>query len=126
MKGDAMATTTELCPSGTTHILLDDRGRGWIDDTRVRVDQIVADVIGPEKMSPERIIEEYPDAGLTLAQIHAAQAWYYDHKTEIDAHSARELARVEVERAKQQNSPLRQRARSLKAAREAANGQAPS
>jgi uncharacterized protein (DUF433 family) len=121
-----MPTTIELRPSGTAHILLDDRGRGWIENTHVRVDQVVADVIGPEQMTPERIVEEYPHAGLTLAKIHAAMSWYYDHKAEMDEQFARELAMVEEARAKQQNSPLRLRALAFKAARDAANGQAPS
>jgi uncharacterized protein (DUF433 family) len=121
-----MATTVDLKPSGTAHIYLDDRGRGWIDSTNVRVDQIVGDVIGPEKMTPERIIQEYPHAGLTLAQIHAALAWYYDHKAEMDEQSARELAMVEEGRARQRDTPLVQRALAMKAAREASNGQASS
>jgi len=121
-----MPKSAELKPSGTAHIYLDDRGRGWVDDTNVRVDQIVADVIGPEKMSPERIIEEYPHAGFTPAQIHAALAWYYDHQAEIDADFERVRRMVEEGRARQRNSPLVQRALALKAAREAANGQSSS
>jgi uncharacterized protein (DUF433 family) len=115
-----MPTTTELRPSGTAHIYLDDRGRGWIDDTRVRVDQIVADVIGPEKMTPERIIEEYPHAGLTLAQIHAALAWYYDHKAEIDAEFERVRQMVEAGREAQRKRPEFQKILALMAEREAA------
>jgi uncharacterized protein (DUF433 family) len=120
-----MATTTELKPSGTAHILLDDRGRGWIEGTRVRVDQVVADVIGPEKMTPERIIEEYPDSGLTLENIAAAMAWYRDHQAEVDAEFERVRRMVEAGRAQQLNSPLIQRARAMKAAREGLNGQGP-
>jgi hypothetical protein len=92
----------------------------------VRVDQIVADVIGPEKMTPERIIAEYPHAGFTLAQIHAALSWYYDHKAEIDAEFERVRQMVEEGRARQRNSPLVQRAQALKAAREATTDQTPS
>jgi uncharacterized protein (DUF433 family) len=115
-----MATTTELRPSGTAHIYLDDRGRGWIDDTRVRVDQIVADVIGVRGMTPQELVDAYPHARLTLAQVHAAMAWYYDHKAEIDAEFERVDQMVEEGRARQRNSPLTQRALAIKAAREAA------
>ena len=121
-----MPKSAELKPSGTAHIFLDDRGRGWVDDTNVRVDQIVADVIGPEKMTPERIIAAYPHAGFTLAQIHAALAWYYDHQAEIDAEFERVRQMVEEGRARQRNSPLIQRALALRAAREATNGPATS
>src|SRR5258708_19269254 len=110
-----MPTTIELKPSGTAHILLDEHGRGWIEGTRVRVDQVVADVIGPEKMTPERIIEEYPHSGLTLARIHAALAWYYDHKAEIDEQFALELEMVAAARERQRGSPLHQRLMSPKA-----------
>lgn len=116
-----MPKSNELKPSGTAHIYLDDRGRGWVDDTRVRVDQIVADVIGPEKMTPERIIEAYPHAGLTLAQIHAALSWYYDHKAEMDEQFARELAMVEAGREEQRKRLQYQKIVALKAAREASS-----
>lgn len=114
-----MPKSSELKPSGTAHIYLDERGRGWVADTNVRVDQIVADVIGPEKMTPERVIEAYPHAGLTLAQIHAALAWYYDHQAEMDAQFARELERVEASRLEQRKRPQYQKIVALKAARQA-------
>jgi uncharacterized protein (DUF433 family) len=34
-------------------------------------------------MSPEEILSEYP--GITLADVHAALAYYYDHREQIDA-----------------------------------------
>jgi uncharacterized protein (DUF433 family) len=34
-------------------------------------------------LSPDEIASKYP--GVTLADIHAALAYYYDHRTEIDA-----------------------------------------
>jgi uncharacterized protein (DUF433 family) len=36
----------------------------------------------PMGMTPERILAEYP--GLSLADIHAALAYYRDHRAEID------------------------------------------
>lgn len=115
-----MPKSAELRPSGTAHIYLDDRGRGWVDDTNVRVDQVVADVIGVRGMTPQQIIEAYPHANLTLAGIHAALSWYYDHQAEIDAEFERVRQMVEEGRARQRNSPLIQRALALKAAREGA------
>jgi Protein of unknown function (DUF433) len=34
-------------------------------------------------MSPDEIVNRHPT--ITLAQVHAALAYYYDHKQEIDA-----------------------------------------
>ena len=33
-------------------------------------------------MSPENLVREFPD--LTLAQVHAALSYYYDHRAEVD------------------------------------------
>lgn len=115
-----MPKSSELKPSGTAHIFLDDRGRGWVAGTRVRVDQVVADVIGPEKMTPERIVEEYPDSGLTLENIAAAMGWYHDHQAEMDEEFSRELAAVEAAREDQRKRPQYQKILALKAARDAA------
>jgi uncharacterized protein (DUF433 family) len=84
-------------PSGTAHIVLDDRGRGWIDDTNVKVIEVVLHrfALG---LSPEEIHAAY--SGLfTLAQIHAVLSYYYDHKAEYDAEIAREEADAERLRA---------------------------
>ena len=37
-----------------------------------------------EGYAPERMLEEYPD--LNLAQVHAALAYYYDHRDEIEGY----------------------------------------
>jgi len=57
-------------------------GRARIAGTRIRVQDIVSDheVHG---LSPEEIAREYPQ--ITLAQVHAALAYYYDHRDEIRA-----------------------------------------
>src|SRR5438552_1418339 len=75
-----------MTPVTTTHIWLDDKGRPWIDDTNLKVIEVVLDIIA-DKMSPEEIHDNY---GLSLAQIHAALAYYYDHKVEIDAEIERQ------------------------------------
>jgi uncharacterized protein (DUF433 family) len=55
-------------------------GKPRIDGHRIRVQDIS---VNYEfwKMSPDEISDAYP--GLTLAQIHAALAYYYDHREEI-------------------------------------------
>jgi uncharacterized protein (DUF433 family) len=57
-------------------------GRPAIDDTRVRVVNIV--FLKKHGYAPEQMLEQYPD--LNLAQVHAALAYYYDHPDEIDAY----------------------------------------
>jgi uncharacterized protein (DUF433 family) len=103
-----MNTNKVRIPSGTTHISLDERGRGWIDGTNFRVDQVVADAIGTNKYTPQEILEAHPDCNLTLARVHAAMAWYYDHQAEMDAEFEREHREYEEALAKQRQSPEHQ------------------
>ncbi|HEY2761406.1 MAG TPA: DUF433 domain-containing protein, partial [Pirellulales bacterium] len=55
-------------------------GKPRIDGTRIRVQDIY---VWHERMgkSPEEIVVEFPQ--LTLADIHAALAYYFDHADEI-------------------------------------------
>jgi uncharacterized protein (DUF433 family) len=57
-------------------------GRPRIDGHRITVEQIAVwhEQMG---MTPIEIAATYPT--ITLAQVHAALAYYYDHKQEIDA-----------------------------------------
>ncbi len=57
-------------------------GRPRIEGHRIRVQDIVIEHEW-QGMSPEEICREHP--GLTLAQVHAALAYYYDHQDEIRA-----------------------------------------
>ncbi len=66
-------------------------GRARIDGTRVRVYNVVA--LHKDGASDEKIREAYPD--LTPAQIHAALAYYYDNREEIDAELAEDEAWAE-------------------------------
>jgi uncharacterized protein (DUF433 family) len=101
----------KLTPSGTAHILLDEQGRAWIDDTNVKVIEVVLDKLG-YGYSPEEIITAYPGT-FTLAQIHAAFSYYYDHQAEFDAEIEwwdKEYKRL---RAESLDSPERQKLRAL-------------
>ena len=64
-----------------THIWLDDRGVAWIDQANVKVVEVVLDKLA-QGSSPEEMHYQYPH--LSLAQIHAALAYYYDHQSELD------------------------------------------
>jgi uncharacterized protein (DUF433 family) len=68
-------------------------GKPRIADTRIRVQDIV---IWHEAwgLSPEEIVTDYPQ--LTLAQVHAALAYYYDHRDEIRQHMQDAEALVEA------------------------------
>jgi uncharacterized protein (DUF433 family) len=57
-------------------------GKPCIAGTRIRVWDIYVlhDRLGK---SPDEVIAEYPE--LSLADVHAALAYYFDHRTEIDA-----------------------------------------
>jgi len=74
-----MATRT---PVNSNHICLDERGVAYVGNTRFKVMHVVMDRVG-NNLTPEQIVENYPGA-LTLAEVHAALAYYYDHQAEID------------------------------------------
>ncbi len=64
-------------------------GRARIDGHRIRVQDVAIDYerLG---MSPEEICQQHP--GLSLAQVHSALAYYFDHREEI-------IAEIESDRA---------------------------
>jgi uncharacterized protein (DUF433 family) len=71
------------------------RGRtrvAWIDDTRIKVIEVAMDWIA-HRNSAEEMHLEYPH--LSVAQIHAAHAFYHDHKTEFDKLIAESLEKAE-------------------------------
>jgi len=94
----------------TGHIWLDEGGRAWVGETNTKVIEVVLDKIA-HGSSPEEIHDQHPH--LTLAQIHAALAYYYDHQQEIDAEIARQEKEFDELRAQAQDSPARQRLRTL-------------
>jgi uncharacterized protein (DUF433 family) len=98
--------TTIVCP----HVRLDERGIAWVDDTNVKVIEVVLDKLA-HGWSPEEIVYQH-HGGLSLAQIHAALAYYYDHQAEFDAEIARQVKEYEEARARSLDSPGRQRLRS--------------
>jgi uncharacterized protein (DUF433 family) len=87
-------------------IEVDDRGVARIAGTRSKVTQIAIDHVH-WGWSPEAICKQYPH--LSLAHVHAALAYYFEHKTELDAEIERQ--RQEAERLREENmdSPVRRR-----------------
>jgi uncharacterized protein DUF433 len=78
---------------------------------RIRVAQIVADHIG-NGWSAEEILRQYPH--LQPAEVHAALAYYFDHREEIDRELTDDLSEAEEMQKEQADSTLMARLRALK------------
>ena len=94
----------------TAHIHLDDRGVAWIDDTNTKVIEVALDKIA-YGLSPEEMHSEH--SHLSLAQIHAALSYYYDHKEAIDAQIERDLQEVDALAAAAGETPFQKRMRAI-------------
>jgi uncharacterized protein (DUF433 family) len=92
----------------TTHIRIDPAGVAWIDDTNVKVIEVVVDKLA-HGCSAEEMHFQYPH--LSLSQIYAALAYYHDHQQQLDADIERRLEEVDRAAAAQQDSPFRKRLR---------------
>ena len=87
----------------STLIELDEQGVAWISGTRTKVIEVALDKLA-HGSSPEEIHLQYPH--LSLAQIHAAFAYYYDHQAELDAAIQRSVEEYDKIRKEQGESPL--------------------
>ncbi len=85
------------------HIELDDGGVARISGTRTRVIQVVMDKMA-YAWGPEEIQRQYPH--LSLAEVHAAMAYYYDHQDELDLQVAADLKEADSLRAESGESPV--------------------
>jgi uncharacterized protein (DUF433 family) len=93
-----------------SHIHRDAEGKAWIDSTNIKVIEVALDYLATGS-TPEEIHIQYPS--LSLAQIHAALAFYYDHREEFDGAIERGLKENDARWAAGQDSPLRARLRRL-------------
>jgi uncharacterized protein (DUF433 family) len=64
------------------HIVVDDRGVAKIEGSRIKVRHLVM-AMQTNQLSVEQLHEGY--AHLKLSAIHAALAYYYDHREQVDA-----------------------------------------
>ncbi len=80
------------------HIELDSNGVAIVSGTKTKVVEIVQDHMA-HHWHAEDICRQYPY--LTLAQVHAAFAYYYDHQQQIDEEidmRLRKVAEIEAQR----------------------------
>jgi uncharacterized protein (DUF433 family) len=90
------------------HVWLDDNGRAWIDDTNVKVIEVVLDHLA-YGWSAEEMRRQHPH--LSLAQLHATMAFYYDHKSEFDRQIEESLQRADEQARESGDGPLLRRLR---------------
>src|SRR5438477_11979620 len=83
-------------------IEIDEKGIPWISGANTKVVEVVLDKMA-HNSSPEEMHEQYPH--LSLAQIHAALSYYYEHRDEVDADIERRNRYVKELRT-QQTNPL--------------------
>lgn len=90
------------------HVSLNSDNVPIITGTRVKVWLVALDHIG-RGWDTREIHRQYPH--LSLAQIHSALAYYYDHKAEMDADIERREQNVEEMRAKHEPGPVSEKLR---------------
>jgi uncharacterized protein (DUF433 family) len=96
-------------------IEIDEKGVPWISGANTKVIEVVLDKMA-HGSSPEEMHLQYPH--LSLAQIHAALSYYYEHQAELDADIERRDREVEALRAQQSNPLTRQELEARMRARE--------
>jgi uncharacterized protein (DUF433 family) len=88
------------------HIVLDESGVPLIGGTTMKVVELVAERLG-YGWSPEELHFQHPH--LSMAKIHSALAYYFDHQEEMDNDIERRL--LEAEQIRKQIPPSRLQAR---------------
>lgn len=94
------------------HIVLDASGTALIEGTPLKVIELVAERLA-YGWSPEELAFQHP--ALSLGQIYAALAYYWDNRAALDTEIDERLTRVEAMRQASQDSALAQRLRALRA-----------
>jgi uncharacterized protein (DUF433 family) len=89
-----------------THIRLDKAGTAWIDDTNVKVVEIIEEHLAHGE-GPDELHAQHPH--LSLAQIHSAFAYYFDHRGKLDTEIQRRHRAIEALRAKAVQQPTRKK-----------------
>lgn len=98
----------ETSPTDHKHIGIDENGVARIADTRSRVIDVAMER-NEFGYSPEEVCRQHPH--LTLAQVHSALAYYFDHKDRLDADIERRKNKAETLRRELEDSELQERLR---------------
>jgi uncharacterized protein (DUF433 family) len=85
-----------IAAAPVVHVRLDRSGVAWIDDTKIKVVEIIRDHLA-YGYSPEEIHLQHPH--LSLAQVYSAFAYYYDHQAELEADLDHRYGQVQALRA---------------------------
>ena len=85
------------------HIAIDQYGVPYIANTTMKVVELVGEKFA-FGWSPEELLFQHPY--LTLGQIHAALAYYWDHAEELDKNMHNRLQKVKNLKKKAPTSPL--------------------
>lgn len=94
--------------TGMLRIHKDERGVAWIDDSNIKVIEVILNHV--QGQSPEAIHEAH--LHLSLAQIYAAIAYYYDYQQEVDDLMRRWQEEYEQGRNSPENQEWREKIRS--------------
>ena len=97
-----------------THIDIDAMGVAWIAGANTKVKEVVVDKLA-HGWSPEEIHFQHPH--LSMAQIHAALAYYYDNQNRLDEEIRRDLEYVDRISSAATPSALRSKLSALRSAR---------
>ncbi len=103
-------------PIVNSQIELDETGRAWLRGTQIKVIEVALDKIA-YGWSPEEIHFQHPS--LSLSQIYAALAYYYEHQTEFDTEIVRQVNEADslAAKARAQNPTLYRKLREAKEAK---------
>jgi len=89
-----------------SHVVIDSSGCAWIDDSNVKVVEVVRDHIA-YGWSPEEIHWQHPHIG--LAQIYAALAYYHDNRAAMNAQIEHSLETANAAARLAADSPIARR-----------------
>lgn len=87
------------------HVVLDEKGIPRIEGTSMKVSELIVEKLA-YGWSPEELHFQHPY--LSLGQIHAALAYYWDHADKLDREIAESLKKAErsQKKGKREQSPL--------------------
>jgi uncharacterized protein (DUF433 family) len=92
------------------HIVVDENGVARIAGSRIKVIHLVMEKMA-YRWNPEEIQAQHPH--LTLSEVHAAFAYYYDHQAQLDAAIEESMRFADEMRSKTDQSPLVEKLRAM-------------